>query len=61
MQPEQLLCREKGFEAEVERIDTVYKLDNFSLEDLTWYDMWKNTNQPKNVVAKLTLEELVMK
>ena len=50
----------KRFEAEVEQIDIVCKLDNFSLEALTWYDMWKNTNQPKNV-AYLTLEELVMK
>ena len=52
------LSREK-FEAEVERIDIVCKLDKFSLEALTWYDMWKNTNQSKNVVAYLTLEELV--
>ena len=36
-------------------------MDIFSLEALTWYDMWKNTKQPKNVVANLTLEELVIK
>ena len=35
---------QERFEAEVERIDIVNKLDNFTLEALAWYNMWKNTN-----------------
>ena len=39
----------------MERIDLVYELDSFSSEALTWYDMWKSTNQPKNVVANFDI------
>ena len=49
------------FEPQVERINILDKLDTFSLKSLTGDDIRKNTNQPKNVVAYLTLEELVIK
>ena len=38
----------------------VYELDNFVLEAITWYDMWKNTNPPIPISPDLTLEELTI-
>ena len=38
----------------------MYKLDNFVLEAITWYDMWKNMNPPKPISPDLTLEELTI-
>ena len=53
------LTRE-NFKVEVARLDNIYKLDNFFVEALTWYDMWKHSNEAKNIEADLTLEELVI-
>ena len=53
------LTRE-NFKVEVARFDIIYKLDNFFVEALTWYDMWKHSNEAKNIEADLTLEELVI-
>ena len=48
LRPTRAVARSRErLEAEVERIDIVCKLDNFSLQALTRYDMWKSTNQPK--------------
>ena len=43
---------------EMERIEMVYKLENFVLEAITWYDIWKNMNPPKLISPDLTLEDL---
>ena len=53
-----VLTRE-NFKVEVARFDNIYKLDNFFVEALTWYDMWKHSNEAKNIEADLTLEEFV--
>ena len=53
------LTRE-NFKVEVARLDNIYKLDNFFVGALTWYDMWKHSNEAKNIEADLTLEELVI-
>ena len=53
------LSREE-FKAEAEQIDNIYKIENFCMEALTWYDMWKHSNELENVKNR-SLDEIIIR
>ena len=52
------LSREE-FKAEAEQIDNINKIENFCMEALTWYDMWKHSNELENVKNR-SLDEIII-
>ena len=53
LHPIRAVTLSRDFKAEAEQIDNIQKTEKFCIEALTWYDMWKHSNELEYVKNQL--------